>query len=185
MFVRVCRRAKPKVIGLASTQNLHLKPLRLASALLASCIQRPSKPPNPPSFREDRQRKATGFEVYTFPENHKQIKQDPHKRKPGGSKVTLLADNACARCSQLAQREGKMGWYHLDRSEDEKNKWVRKMPQPWQDGPRGPIHNIPHTTPVGLATSAKSGFVKIALGWRMLMASAIPMHGIIVPQRVD
>ena len=78
-----------------------------------------------------------------------------------------------------------MGWYHLDRSEDEKNKWVRKMPQPWQDGPRGPIHNIPHTTPVGLATSAKSGFVKIALGWRMLMASAIPMHGIIVPQRVD
>ena len=91
-----------------------------------------------PSFMpQDEQRKATGFEVYTFPENHKQLKS---------CYPTFGQSNYCARCYALAERDGEMGWYHVDgRDESLPNSWVRKMPQPWAEGPRGPIHNVPAT----------------------------------------
>ena len=89
---------------------------------------------------QDEQRKATGFEVCTFPENHKQLKSCYPMF--GGS-------NYCARCYALAERDGEMGWYHQDgRDPSMPNHWVRKMPQPWEYDEDGlPLHhNIPHTT---------------------------------------
>ena len=86
---------------------------------------------------KDRQRQATGFEVYTFPENHKFVnamfrKDGKMHRLPG-----FNSNNRCARCYALAQRDGPMDWYHMDgRDESQPNAWVRKMP----DG----HSNVPH-----------------------------------------
>ena len=90
-----------------------------------------------PSFMpRDRQRKATGFESYTFPTNHKEVRAG---WKKDGVKHWLFGScNRCARCHALAERDGPMGWYHTDgRDESQPNQWVRKMP----DG----VSNIPHS----------------------------------------
>ena len=85
---------------------------------------------------QKKQKKPTGFGVYAFPTKHKQIKVDGSTRM--AARTHLPGENICARCSQLAQRDGQMGWYHVDgRTPSKSNKWVRKMP----DG----VRNIPHT----------------------------------------
>lgn len=94
---------------------------------------------SPTFMPQDEQRKATGFEVYTFPENHKQLKSIYPQ---------FGRSNHCARCQAYAERDGEMGWYHIDgRGEDKSNSWRRKMPQPWAEKADGTlIHNIPATT---------------------------------------
>ena len=84
---------------------------------------------------QDRQRKATGFEAYTFPTNHKEVQaitwvENKRVFKFGSS-------NYCARCYALAEREGPMGWYHTDgRDPSQPNPWVRKMPDGISNVPR-------------------------------------------------
>ena len=90
-----------------------------------------------PSFMPmDRQRRATGFQVHTFPESHQQLKSCYPKF--GNS-------NLCARCYDLAERDGEMGRYHQDPERDptEPNPWVRKMPKPWKEVNGKPQHNVP------------------------------------------
>jgi hypothetical protein len=97
-----------------------------------------------PSFMpKDVQRQATGFESYTFPQNHKQIFDSRVPEKNTVGRITMPGHHACARCSALAQRDGEVGYYHL--AANATSNWkVRKMPLPWAIGADGkPIHNIP------------------------------------------
>ena len=91
-----------------------------------------------PSFMpQGRQRKATGFESYTFPTNHHEVQAI--KTVKGRRTFLFGSSNYCARCYALAERNGPMGWYHCDgRDPSKPNPWVRKMP----DG----ISNIPRSS---------------------------------------
>ena len=91
-----------------------------------------------PSFMpQDRQRKATGFESYTFPTNHKEVQAI--KTVQGNRTFLFGSFNHCSRCYAFAERDGPMGWYHCDgRDPSKPNPWVRKMP----DG----VSNVPRTS---------------------------------------
>ena len=93
--------------------------------------------------RDQPQRQATGFESYTFPQNHQQIFDSRNPNKNTVGRITMPGRHSCARCSALAQRDGEMGYYYLEASK-QPCEMVRKMPKPWAIGTHGePIHNIP------------------------------------------
>ena len=85
-----------------------------------------------------RQLRPIAFEVYTFPQNHKQVLRSKVAKKNTAKRVKLPSNNQCRRCSELAQRDGFRDWYHTDgRTPSKTNVMVTKMP----DG-----KNIPRTS---------------------------------------
>jgi hypothetical protein len=112
--------------------------IQMAKDKLGTSEERAEEALSPGFMPHDEQRKATGFEVYTFPENHKQLRS---------CYPQLGSHNNCARCTSHAERDGEVGWYHIDgRGEDEPNRRVHKMPLPWAEKANGDrIHNVPAT----------------------------------------
>ena len=106
--------------------------VQMAKDELGDAEERAEQGLSPSFMPKDEQRKATGFEVYTFPVSHEEVKVI---WKEDGKKVYLdgyATNNRCSRCYALAERDGQMGWYHDDGREDDY--LVRKMP----DGRRVP-----------------------------------------------
>ena len=107
--------------------------VQMAKDELGTAEERAEQGLSPSFMPQTEQRKATGFEVYTFSVSHKEehvMYQEEGKRvcRPG-----FGTSNYCARCYAVAERDGHMVWYHDDgRMNDH---WVRKMP----DG-----CNVPH-----------------------------------------
>ena len=100
--------------------------IQMAKDELGDVDERAEQALSPSFMPQDEQRKATGFEVYTFPVSHKEVKA---MWKEGGKKVYLdgfSTVNYCVRCHALAERDGQMGWYHDDGRENDR--MVRKMP---------------------------------------------------------
>ena len=99
--------------------------IQMAKDELGDVDERAEQALSPSFMPQDEQRKATGFEVYTFPVSHKEVKA---MWKEGGKKVYLdgfSTVNYCVRCHALAERDGQMGWYHDDGRE---NDWlIRKL----------------------------------------------------------
>ena len=99
--------------------------IQMAKDELGDVEERAEQGLSPTFMPQDEQRKATGFESYTFPVSHKEVKA---LWKESGKNVYLpgFGTNRCARCYALAECDGQMGWYHDDGRENDR--MVRKMP---------------------------------------------------------